>query len=234
MESKCPFSEYEHSVMPSLDYPFATSFYPPDDPRYALKQEFERLLWHHKKIRAYNCKFQTPKLAHTVYNVYIYLYDRVKVMGKHYSHILSNNQDFIDLFYKALECFPLEEAMNKRIQVFLEDYTICSKSYSITKSAEELRTVLTYNYSSIFTSINYSGTWLYVFFTAKGYSEIRKNTLHKKKLRKICYQIIKKHDLDNVWNVNEFHIRIDSQEHYDQYGVQHYFNSDAMIENTYI
>ncbi len=228
MESKYPFAEYEHSVMPSLDYPFVTSFYPSDVPRYALKQEFERLLWHHKKIQIYNCKFQTPRISPQLLNVYVYLYDSEIVI-----HNNEENEDFLELFKTALKTVPIIQATSKISRVFLEDYSRCSKAHSLEQSAMELKNELHKNYS-FFEDVSIWLDCAYVFFSNKEYNKIRFDSGRKEKLRQLCYNIVKKYDLDNIWSYDEFHLRLDSQKHYDQYPGRHYFNSDAMDENTFI
>jgi hypothetical protein len=229
MESKYPFAEYDHSVMPSLDYPFATSFYPLNDPRYALKQEFEKLIWHHKKIRIYNCKFQTPKISPQLLNVYVYLYDS-KIIIRNDEKV---NNDFLELFNMALKTVPTAQASDKISRVFLTDYSRCSKAYSLDQSEKELRNELNQKYS-YFKKIEIWNDCPYVFFSNNGYNKTRFDSGRKKELRQFCYNIIKKYDSDNIWSYDEFHLRLDSQRHYEQYPGRHYFNSDAMDENTFI
>jgi len=223
--------ECEHSVSTCLDYPFATEFYNSDDFRYKFVQEYKKLIKDAKGIDVFNCKIQTPTISPDILNVYIYVHDRSAVMGKEYRKLFPDSLGWLDLFYLALETVPLKEITDKTVRIFIEDFPLCSKAYSANESLSVLNKSVPIKFKDCI-SISISNTTIYIFLTDD--SAIENLIVEKmaEPLKQMCYNAVKACDIDNVWSYEDFHIRIDTYDHYKKHGIFNYFNSDEMTNNT--
>lgn len=226
----------EHSVVPSLDYPYAKEFYPENDERYLLVKEFENLILQTNGLRIFNCKIGRPTFLQVeladVFNVYVYFLDRAQAVGEGYNYLSSENEDYIELFKTALQKYPYGPAKDIPIQVFVEDFSLVAKSYAVSKAETELKQRLSEEYSG-FSSLSYWDACPYIFLQSEASVEVFNNTASSEELKHICFEVIKKYDADDIWKYEDFRVRIDTQKHYDDYGgYQNYFNSDAMFENV--
>lgn len=225
----------EHSVEPSLDYPYAKEFYVEKDARYLLVKEFENLILLTKGLRIFNCKIGYPSFMQIqvtqVFNVHVYFVNRAQAVGEGYNYLSSINEDYIELFKTALQKYPYEPAKDKPIQVFLEDFSLVAKSYAVTKAETELKQRLSEEYADL-SSISYWETCPYIFLQTEASVELLKNTASSDRLKHTCFDIIKIYDADDVWKYEDFRVRIDTQKHYDECGgSMGYFRSDAMFDN---
>ncbi len=227
--------KHEHSVMPSLDYPFAKEFYEPSDSRYKLAKVFENLIWETNKIKIYNCKIEIVKTTDNLYNIYLYFCDLRKTLGEDYKPLFNKNKDFIVLFNKALNECPIKELDGKKLNpngIFVEDVLTCARCYAIGTASKEIEPALKKHYPAI-VFLTFWDETIYLFFQDReDIEDFLKGDIVA--FKKFCYDIIEPFDAERVWEVGNLTFMLDIYENYRSIGGRNYFNSDAMSAGVFI
>lgn len=228
--------EIEHSVSPSLDYPFAKERYEMTDSRYELVNAYKKLIYDVKGIDIYNCKIGIPRLVDGMYNVYIYLTDMKKDLGISYKPLLYRNDDLTALFNQALSEHPVSELKNLKLNhngVFIEDFSRCARAYALSKAFDSLQVAIKRKYPMIETLYRWDTT-IYVFFPEHvdyGYFLNKENI---KQFKEFSYDIVMQYDVEKVWSPDKLSFMLDDYANYKALGGHHYFNSDAMSAGVFL
>lgn len=236
-KSNMLINNHEHSVIPSLDYPFATEFYDKSDNRYKVVKTFENLIWETKKIKVYNCKIENINIknVNNTYNVYIYLKDIKKTLGNEYSPLFHRNEDFIKLFYEALKECPIKELEGKKLNpngIFILDFLTCARCYAINKAYKEIENAIKKRNPTIEFIIIWDETIYMFFHRREGLEEFLKEDIVA--FKNFCYNIIEPFDTDCVWKADNLTFMLDIYKNYRTIGGRNYFNSDAMSAGVFI
>ena len=221
--------------MPALDYPFASDFYSQEDCRYSLTDRYKTLVKDAIGVMPYNCKLAIPRAGQKFFNVYLYFKDIAEVFTpKEYrafqvnSYAHHQESQFTHLFSEASKQYPIEELFGFRLNpngVFVQDYKECSLAYTADKAFNELKELWACKYSRVAASTRWNSS-LYLFFhTLEALHQfVEKDAIQCKK---DTYAILKKHDKEGGWRLEELTFTLDLLETYKCLG-QHYFNSDEM------
>jgi hypothetical protein len=228
--------EIEHSVSPSLDFPFAKEKYKMTDSRYELVKAYKKLIFDVKGIEIYNCKIEIPKLAQDIYNVYIYLTDIKKELGESYNPWFNRNEDFITLFNQTLLKHPVIELKNRNLNrngIFIQDFNKCAKAYALSKSFHSLQVALKQKYP-IIEFLIFWDTTIYAFFPEHANFDDFLEKENIKHFKQFSYEIVKQYDAEKVCSPDNISFMLDDYANYKSIGGQHYFNSDAMSAGVFI
>jgi len=230
--------KFEHSVMPSLDYPFATEVYSIWDSRYKVTKLFKSMLTEKMGVCPYNCKISLIETDSSFFNVFVYFWDIREIFSDNEIRNMivdeKPKQPYISMFMEALKCYPVPEIEGKKMNsVFFQDFRIraCSKSL---KDAEPS---LKWFWNKHEPQIVFTARWddsYYLFFNNENVLNQFCDGEHIRVFKKRAYEIISPHDMHNVWSIDSLKFIVDVHENYTRIGGGNYFNSDAMFAGKVI
>ena len=223
--------ENEHSVIPEIEFLFASDFYNTDDSRYELTELYKDMIEAEYGGRPYNCKIVIMDGFH---NVFVYFYDIRKVPWKYgvpYPLPIIGVEDmygerFKQLYFEALSQRPVAELVGMRLNpngVFIEDFMRCARAFYLVKAEEAVYDYLKSSHPSVTLAIQY-GSALYLFFRhVEDIERYRKGEFADAFVESIR-RIIKQFDTDDVWGDETPYIEFDDFANYDGVGYHHYFS----------
>ena len=222
-------NEPHSSVMESLDYDFSIFRYPEGSQLRKFVESYILTVNNNLGLNIFNCRFEKPQNDASFVNFYIYLSNVDPDTLGIFFHIDDDNHDFIKIFYEVLENnkIPVIDA-NTNIQFIVRNFENNSKARAMNLAWHDIHNKI----CTIFPEVVSLSCWnyLYVFIKNDIFKETVVNIELLEKIKHYCYTATKKHDIDNVWNSENFHIRIDNWKNFEEIGGQHYFNSDSMFD----
>ena len=224
-------NEPESSVMESLDYNFSVLRYPNGSPLKKFVDEYIIAVKNNLDINLFNCRFERPKIGSdylNFLNFYIYL-KGIDPLELGIFYVIDEEHDLKKIFYEILEKNKLPAVdKNTRIQFFIKDFEKNSRNFAISRACDDIHREIKVLYPDVL-ALSYWSCF-YVFIDEDVYEKIITDTELLKEIKEYCYRAVKKHDKDNVWNRDNFYIRIDNHKIYKEIGGYNYFNSDYMDE----
>ena len=67
--------QYKPEIPYAMDYPFASEFYPKQDCRYPLIEQYKALVNEKTGVMPYNGKIAIPDMGNQIFNVYLYFWN---------------------------------------------------------------------------------------------------------------------------------------------------------------
>ena len=222
-------NEPESSVMGSLDYNFSTFHYPEGSPLKNFVDAYISAAKDNLCLEVFNCRFERPRSNSNFVNFYIYLLGvEPNALDIHY-RIENSSHDLIKIFYEVLKRNELP-AINTdiKLQFLVKNFENNSRGRAIYFAWHDIHREI----QSVFPNVVSLSNWsvFYVFIEEVAFESVIANVEYLKRIKEYCYKATKKHDIDGVWNSDNFSIRVDNWKHYNAIGGQHYFNSDSMFE----
>ena len=221
--------EPHSSVMGSLDYDFSISRYPEESQLRNFVETYILAVNNTLGVNLFNCRFERPRTNVLFVNFYIYLRDVDPNTLGIFFRIEDDSHDLIKIFYEVLENNEIPAIDTKtNIQFIVKNFEDNSKARAINLAWHSIHTKI----KTIFPEVVSLSSWnyLYVFIKNDIFEETIVNIELLEKIKQYCYTVTKKHDIDNVWNSDNFYIRIDNWKNYEEIGGQHYFNSASMFD----
>ena len=222
-------NEPKSSVMGGLDYDFSILRYPEDSPLKVFVEAYIVAVNNKLGIDIFNCRFERPQSNSNFLNFYIYLRGiEPDALGIHH-RIDDCNHALVKAFYEVLETNELPAIdTDTRLQFLVKNFENNSRDRAINFAWRDIHIEI----RTIFPEVASLSNWnvFYVFIKDNVFEKTIANMEQLKKIKEYCRRATKKHDIDNVWNNDNFYIRIDNSKYYEEIGGQHYFNSDSMFE----
>lgn len=217
--------EPRSSVMDSSDYDFALQKYTETDFRYKFVQEYMKHIEFVHGIKIFNCKFERPQPDSDFLNFYIYLWKddpniSYRIEDPHYFYITA--------FYKVLSENPLPSVTKElHIQFLLKNVWSVMYGKVLDLTWHDIHLSI----SGIFPEIADMSYWsnLYIFIKSDEYEKVVKTPAILSQIKQYCYNNAVEHDIHNILDFDQFHIRVDNYENYQSIGGYNYFNSDFMF-----
>ena len=221
-------NEPESSVLGSCDYDFSVTRYPKESQLKIFVDAYIARVKRDLGIDVFNCRFERPYRNSDFVNFYIYLTDLDPYLDLGiYYRIEEKEHNLIKIFYEVLKDNKLPAIDTEtRLQFLLKSFR---------KNSQERATYFTWHdihdeIETVFPEVASLNHWcgFYLFIKDDDFEETIANIEYLKRIKDYCYNATKKHDIDNVFTEDNFHITIDNWKNYEEIGGQHYFNSDRM------
>ena len=221
-------NEPQSSVMDSLDYDFSVARYPDSSPLKTFIDSYIIAVKNNLDINIFNCRFEKPVLASGLVNFYIYL-KGISPLDLGIFYIIDGNHDLKKIFYEVMQNNKLPAInTNTKVQFILKDFEDNSKNRAIARASGDIRKEIKVLYPEV-AEFSFMSC-LYVFIYEDIHAKITADSMYLREIKEYCYNAVKKHDIDNVWNRDNFYIRVDNYKIYKEIGGYNYFNSDCMDE----
>ena len=221
-------NEPTSSVMESLDYDFSISRYPDGSPLKAFVDAYITAVKNNIGIHLFNCRFERPRTDSVFLNFYIYLRGVEPLeLGIFYVIDDNNNHDLKKIFYEVLKNnkLPAIDA-DTGIQFWVKNFDDNARNRAVSLAWHDIHDTIKAIYPEV--ALLSFMSYFYVFIDEEIYKETSENTALLKEIKEYCYRAVKKQDIANVWNHDNFFIYVDNYKFYKEIGGHHYFNSDYM------
>ena len=219
-------NEPTSSVIESSDYDFATLKYSKKDFRYQFVENYIKYMMKNYGVTIFNCKFERPCSDSDFVNLFIYLWEDDPDIKY---RIENSNNNFVVAFYEILNSYNLPAITKEtRIQFIVKNIRSVMEGRCLNSTWYDIHNSIKITFPEI-AELSYFA-YFYLFIEKDKFDILIKNTHYLEKLKRYCFDAAKKHDINNILEYTQFHIRIDNYENYLSIGGQHYFNSDLMFD----
>lgn len=219
------FSEYNVTTSETA-YCMAKEKYSENDEYYAISQAFTDAIKDEKDWEIFNCRFLVKKGSPSKFNIYIFLSDREKALGKDYNPLFERNAELMRIFEETAEKTSFSGHKGMTENVFIEDFPSISRTHSLAKAANAAENKLRKEIGGFSAAAAINETAV-IFVKSEREIRLLERGAKNDKLYEVLLHKLKLYDKDKMWHGRELTLMTAVYDEYSAYAKYGFAGADT-------